>query len=258
MIVLRSLLFNVAFFTWTAALLLAALPLTPLRRGPLFRLGRAWARGNLALLAGLCGLGYEIRGRANLPATPCILAAKHQSAWDTMIFLLLVDGPSFVFKKELLWVPLFGWYLQRAGCIAIDRKGGARALRRMVEAARRALRRGQYIVIFPEGTRVAPGHKRPYHPGAAALYTQLGVPVVPVAVDSGLYWGRRSFRKRSGRIVLELLPPIAPGLPRRRFAAELETAIEEASARLLAEARPSAAPPAAVVEKPVSNGGEAQ
>lgn len=256
MIALRSLLFNLAFYVWTTAMLLVALPLALLPRGALFATGRVWARGCLALLSRLCGLTYEIRGRRHLPATPCILAAKHQSAWDTIVFALLVDGPSFVFKKELLWIPLFGWYLRRAGCIAIDRKGGARALRHMIAAARLALRRGQSIVIFPEGTRVAPGQTRPYHPGVAALYTQLDVPVVPVAVNSGLFWGRRSFHKRPGRIVLEILPPIAPGLPRRRFTATLESAIETASRRLREEVAPQGGAPAARVDKPVSKGAE--
>lgn len=258
MIALRSLLFNVAFFAWTTMMLLVTLPMIVAPLHAFVKLGRIWARGCLALLSGLCGLRHEIRGGAHLPAQPCILAAKHQSAWDTIIFLLLVDTPSYVFKKELLWVPLFGWYMLRAGSIAIDRRGGAGALRQMIESAREALRRGQFIVIFPEGTRVAPGRRRPYHPGVAALYSQLDVPVVPVAVNSGLYWGRRRFRKRPGRIVLEFLPPIAPGLPRRDFAAALETAIETASDRLLAEAQPPAGQAATPVDKPVSNGANPQ
>lgn len=258
MIVLRSLLFNLTFFAWTTTMLIAALPMAMLPREIMFKIGRIWARGCLSLLSKLCDLHYEIRGRTHLPATPCILAAKHQSAWDTIVLVLLVDGPSYVFKRELLRIPLFGWYLQRAGCIDIDRKGGSRALRRMIEEARQALQRGQSIVIFPEGTRVAPGHRRPYHPGVAALYTHLDVPVVPIAVNSGLFWGRRSFRKRPGRIVLELLPPIAPGLTRRRFTAELETAIESASDRLLQEGRPSESPAATPVENSVRKGGEPQ
>ena len=136
-----------------------------------------------------------------------------------------------------MWIPLLGWYMVRAGCIPIDRRAGPKALRRLIVRAKQALARGQTIVIFPEGTRVAPGAQRPYLPGVAALYSQLNVPVVPVAVNSGLFWGRRSFRKRPGRIVLEFLPPIAPGLPRRDFATKLQQRIETASNALLIEAR---------------------
>jgi len=257
-IVLRSLLFNVAFFAWTAAMLVVTLPMAVLPKRFLHKIGYLWAQGCLALVAWICDLHSEIRGRANIPAGPCILAVKHQSAWDTIVFLLLLEQPSYVFKKELLWLPLFGWYMLRAGSIPIDRKGGSAALRRMIRRAQQAVQRGQPIVIFPEGTRVAPGRRRPYHPGVAALYTHLGVPVVPVAVNSGLFWGRRSFHKRPGRIVLEMLPPIAPGLPRRRFSAELETAIESASERLLEEARTQAGPGSAPVENPVRKGGEPQ
>jgi 1-acyl-sn-glycerol-3-phosphate acyltransferase len=236
MIALRSLLFNVLFSVWTAIVLIACLPML-MPASATIRAGRVWAKVSLAMLAAICGLRHEIRGLANLPSGPCMIASKHQSAWDTLIFPLLVDGPAYVYKRELRWIPLFGWYLTRAGCIPIDRAGGPKALRHMIEHARASLALGHKVIIFPEGTRVAPGDHRPYHPGVAALYGQLAVPVAPVAVNSGLYWGRRSFRKRPGTIILEILPPIAPGMRRREFAAELERRIETASDALLAEAR---------------------
>lgn len=237
MIWLRSLLFNVLFFAWTTVMNVVCVPALALPQPVVLGAARLWIRGVLLLLAGICGLRHEVRGAENLPAGPCIVAAKHQSAWDTLIFILLLDKPSYVFKRELLWLPLFGWYVARSGCIPIDRAGGPVALRRMVRAARRAVDQGRTIVIFPEGTRVAPGARRPYHPGTAALYAQLGVPVVPVAVNSGLYWGRRSFLKRPGRIALEFLRPIAPGLTRAVFTRELEHRIETASECLAAEAQ---------------------
>ena len=237
MTTLRSLTFNVLFILWGAAIHIVCLPILVLPRGATIRAGRLWASVSLGLLAVLCGLRHEIRGRSNLPDGPCIIAAKHQSAWDTLIFPVLLDGPAFVFKRELMWVPLLGWYMVRAGCIPIDRRAGPKALRRLIARAKQTVARGQSIIIYPEGTRVAPGAKRPYLPGVAAIYGQLGVPVVPVAVNSGLFWGRRSFRKRPGRIVLEFLPPITPGLDRKTFAAELEQRIENASDALLAEAR---------------------
>ena len=232
MIGLRSLAFNIAFFAWSAASMIVFLPLL-IRPGPLLlAAARLWSRGSLGLLAVLCGLRYQVRGLANLPKGPCILASKHQSAWDTLIFAVLVKGPCFVFKRELMWVVPFGWYIARAGGVAIDRTGGAAALRSMIRAAQQRIRDGRKILIFPEGTRVAPGQRRPYHPGTAALYARLGVPVVPVALNSGLFWGRRSFAKVPGVITIEFLPPIPPGWPRRKFAAELERRIEQASERL--------------------------
>ena len=244
MTTLRSLLFNAIFFGWTTVVAILAVPLLLLPRAAVRKVGRFWAWANLRLLQVICGLGHEIRGWEHLPAGPCIIAAKHQSAWDTLIFNVLVEAPGYIFKKELLKIPLFGRYMLAAGCIPIDRGGGAGALRRLIGDARGALEEGRKIVIFPEGTRVAPGARRPHHPGTAALYTQLGVPVVPVVVNSGLYWGRRSFLKRPGRIVLEFLPPIPPGLPRKAFAAELERRIEEATSRL-----PGIGPAAAAEDK---------
>ncbi len=235
MIGLRSAVFTVLFVIWTAIVLIACLPI--LTSKAIIRAGRIWARVSLAMLRGICGLDHEIRGLANLPSGPCMIAAKHQSAWDTLIFPLLVDGPGYVYKRELRMIPLFGWYLTQAGCIPIDRAGGPKALRRMIEHARRSLEQGRTIIIFPEGTRVAPGARHPYHPGVAALYRQLNVPVVPVAVNSGSFWGRRALAKRPGHIVLEFLPPIPPGQDRREFSAELERRIEEASNALLAEVR---------------------
>jgi 1-acyl-sn-glycerol-3-phosphate acyltransferase len=200
--------------------------------------GRLWQRGVQRLLAVLAGLTYEVRGRERIPATPAIFAFKHQSAWETLVLLLVLKDPAIALKRELTQIPLFGWYLLRAGMIRIDRAGGARALRALVDDARAALARGCSIVIFPEGTRAPVGERNPYHPGVAALYRQLDCPVVPVALNSGLFWRRRGFIKRPGRIVVEFLPPIAPGLDRKAFMAELEQRLEGATERLIAEARP--------------------
>ena len=237
MLALRSLTFNNAFFLWSTLVQVLFLPSLLFPVAVVAWVQRLWIGGALALLAGICGLRHEIRGLEHLPPGPCIIASKHQSAWDTLVFAVLFHGPGFVVKRELLWIPLFGWYIQRTGCIPIDRKGGASALKRMIAHAREAIGNGQHIIIFPEGTRVAPGQRRPYHPGVGALYGQLGVPVVPVALNSGLFWGRRTFLKKPGRITLEFLEPIAQGLSRKDFTAELERRIETASARLLAAAQ---------------------
>ena len=164
--------------------------------------------------------------------TPAIYAAKHQSAWETLFLSRYLGFPAFVLKQELLSIPLFGWFLKKSGMIAVDRKGGASALRAMARQATETLESGRSILIFPEGTRVPPGQTRPYQPGVAALYTQQKVPLVPVALNSGLFWGRRAFIKKSGTIVVEILPPIPPGLDRKAVMKELENRIETAAKAL--------------------------
>ena len=237
MLFVRSLLFNLALWLWTGLMVLVALPLLAAPRQQMVAIGRRWEQGAQSLLARLAGLTYEVRGRERLPAQPAIFAFKHQSAWETLVLHLLLADPAIVLKRELTLIPLFGWYLRHAGMIGIDRAGGARALRALVEDSRAALARGSPIVIFPEGTRAPVGERNPYQPGVAALYRQLDCPVVPVALNSGLFWPRRSFIKRPGRIVVEFLPPIAPGLDRDAFMTELEQRLESATERLIAEAR---------------------
>lgn len=247
----RSLAFNVAFFAWTAILATIGSPILLARRTASMRFGRFWARSVLFLLRVVVGLDHQVRGLDRIPRGGCIIAMKHQSTWDALILPVVLGDPACVVKRELLSIPFYGWYAARAGSIPIDRKAGAGALRRMVAAARPVAALGRPIVIFPEGTRVPPGTRLAYQSGVAALYQALALPLVPAAVNSGLFWGRRSFIKRPGRIVLEFLEPIPGGWPRRRMMAELEHRIETAAAALLREgdpARPSSAiPPAATL-----------
>jgi 1-acyl-sn-glycerol-3-phosphate acyltransferase len=238
MILLRSLAFNLALYLVTAAQAILGLPVMLLPRRLAYRFGRSWADLILRLCAAIAGLGYEVRGREHLPKGPAIIAMKHQSAWDTFAVAVVFDDPAIVLKQELLWIPFYGWYLWKSGMIAIDRKAGPQALRKLVAAGKRAAAIGRPLVIFPEGTRTAPGTHRPYQPGVAALYRQLDLPLVPVAVNSGLFWARRGFLKRPGRITLEILPPIPPGGERHQVMQELERRIETATARLVAEAQP--------------------
>lgn len=232
----RAFAFNLLFVGWTVIVGVLALPFLVAPRRAAMAFGRWWAKSVLVLLRAVVGLGHEVRGLDRLPPGACIVAMKHQSAWDALILPIVLGDPAIVVKRELLWLPIYGWYAGRAGSIAVDRKAGAAALRRMVAAAREAAAEGRPIVIFPEGTRTAPGTRLSYHPGVAALYQGLQLPLVPAAVNSGLYWGRRSFLKRPGRIVLEFLPPIPPGLPRRAVMQEIETRIEAATAALEKEA----------------------
>lgn len=232
MIVLRALLFNLVFFGSGTLFLSLALPAMLMPRRITIRVGEIWFSFVLTALRLICGISHEIRGRENIPDTRCIIAAKHQSAWDTLAFLTFLDDAAYVIKQELTRIPVYGWLLIKAAMVPVDRDAGAKALRNMVQTARSRLADGRNIVIFPEGTRTAPGERRAYLPGVAALYSQLAVPVVPVALNSGLFWPRRGFLKRPGHIVVEILPPIPPGLPRRDFMLRLESAIEEASAQL--------------------------
>jgi len=251
--ILRATAFNVAFYVWTVALALVGLPFLPFWDEARTRAyARFWERGIHRLLAGLVGLRHEVRGLEHLPATPCIIASKHQSAWETLAFHLLVPNIVVGLKQELVRIPLFGRYLLKAGSIPIDRTSPARAIRSLVEGARRAMARGNHVLIFPEGTRRPVGAPPDYKPGVIALYRALGVPCVPVALNSGLFWGRRSWLKFPGHIVVEFLEPIPPGLDRETFLHTLRERIETASRRLVAEARgelqPAPSPSAAMGE----------
>lgn len=246
MTTLRSLLFNFCFFSWTIILVLAGVPMLFLDRHWIRRLGMAWASGTLWLLRWIIGAEFEVRG-ARLEG-PLLVAAKHQSALDTMIFYLLAADPIYVMKNELHAIPIFGRLARHQKMIIVDRKAGAAAMKQLLTEAQRARDEGRQIVIFPQGTRTAPGvtaAEAPYQPGIAGLYHALKVPVTPIALNSGLVWGRRSFTKLPGRIVVELLPDIPVGLPRAAFMRELERVIEAATIRLEAEAglAPRAAPP---------------
>lgn len=248
MILIRSLAFQALFLTWTLTLSLLYLPLLAGPRRVLVGAARLWLAGNLFLVRVVAGLSWEVRGRENLPPGGVLVAAKHQSAFDTMIFHMLLGDPAFILKKELLRLPFIGWYLSRHRMIAIDRKAGIRALKQMAAEAKDAAAEGRQVVIFPEGTRTAPGDTAPYHSGVAMLYDALGVPVVPVALNSGLFWARESILRRPGRVVVEILPAIQPGMDRRAFLADLQGRIEAATNRLVEEGRaefPHAAPPRA-------------
>lgn len=236
MTVLRSLLFAVTFYVWTALIAVVSLPVLLVSQRGTARVSKVWAIGSLMLLRLAVGLTHEVRGRESLPKGPVIVALKHQSAWDTIALWILLENPAIVLKRSLARIPVFGWYIRRGKAIVIDRSAGAKALRPMVVTARAAVASGRPIAIFPQGTPTLVGARQLYQPGVAALYMQLGLPLVPVALNSGLFWGRRSFLKQPGRILLEFLPAIEPGLDRREVMAKLERRIERATAKLVAEA----------------------
>ncbi len=238
MLWLRSLLFNCCYGLWTAGAHVAALvPFFFGNRAGIAAVAFVWVRGTLFLLRVLCGLGFRELGTEHLPKGQAVIASKHQSAWETLFLTRRFDFPAYVLKRELLALPLFGAFLRAAGMIAIDRAAGPSALKQMLRELRATLGHGRNVVIFPEGTRVAPGKRHKYHSGIAAIYAVLGLPVVPVALNSGLFWGRRAFLKRPGTITIQYLPAIPPGLERKTFMAELERRIETASDALLKQPR---------------------
>ena len=236
-IYIRSATFNVLFYVNLTAHMIVALPTLVLPRRILHIFVRSYALTSLWLLRVVCGTKVEWRGVENIPKAACILACKHQSAWETFSLYAAIDDPTYILKRELMWLPLFGWYMKKEGLIAIDRSAGMAALARMTARARAALTVGRQIVIFPEGTRRLPGAEPAYKPGVVYLYSRAGVPCVPMALNSGLYWPRRSLLRFPGTIVVEILDPIAPGLERDAFARQLEDTIEGATARLIEEAK---------------------
>jgi 1-acyl-sn-glycerol-3-phosphate acyltransferase len=185
----------------------------------------------------ICGIAVEWRGLENIPKGACIVACKHQSMWETFALYLVLDDPVFVLKRELMWIPGFGWYAWKARSIAVDRSAGMRALAYMKRRAQHELANGRQLVIFPEGTRRAPDAEPDYKPGIVHLYANAGSICVPLALNSGLFWPRRSFWRFPGTILVEALAPIEPGLGNRPFLARLEKVLEAATTRLVAEGR---------------------
>jgi 1-acyl-sn-glycerol-3-phosphate acyltransferase len=236
LLLLRSLLFNLLFYVNVTVLMLVSLPALALPHRVHLVCIRAWALSSLWLLRVICGTTIEWRGVQNIPAGGCIVACKHQSFLETFAVYKILDEPTFVLKRELMWIPLFGWHMAKARVIPIDRGAGVAALSRMTARARTLLARGRQVVIFPEGTRRPPGAEPNYRSGIAYLYDKAGVPCVPLALNSGLFWPRRSLLRYPGTVVVEALEPIAPGLDRRVFLGQLQDRLEEASTRLFKEA----------------------
>ncbi len=233
---IRSFLFNMFFYVYTGVVVAVLTLFLVFPRVVFHGLIRGWARGLMMGLRLIAGIRFEVRGLENLNHRGVIFACKHQSAWETGVFFLLVDMPVYVLKKELLSIPVWGWCARKTGMLAVDRSGGASALKQLVRGACQRLDAGDNIIIFPEGTRTIPGRSSPYHPGVAAIYNQAKVPVVPVALNSGVFLGRHSFTKNPGVITIEFLEPIKAGKPRKVFMAELQNTINEASNRLAIEA----------------------
>jgi 1-acyl-sn-glycerol-3-phosphate acyltransferase len=233
-LILRSILFNILFYLNLLIYLIAAIPTFFLSYRGVIVLAKAWGRTNLWLLRVVCCIDVEWIGLEKIPAGPLIVAAKHQSSWETFGLFTLFADPTFIVKRELMWIPWFGWYLWKARMIPVDRGAGTQALVLMTEKARLELKRDRQLVIFPEGTRRAVGAEPAYKFGVAHLYAEIGVPCLPVALNSGLVWPRRKFLRYPGTVRVEILDPIQPGLERGEFFQRLKSDIEATTARLVA------------------------
>jgi 1-acyl-sn-glycerol-3-phosphate acyltransferase len=231
MIMARSWVYTVVFLTWTLTVAVLAIPTLVSRAGALGTI-RFWARGVKAFARAIVGVSYRCEGHEHIPRGPCLIAAQHQSSFETYVLFLEIEKPVFVLKRELAWIPFVGWYIHRAGLVPINRGAGAAAMRQTLRAADAALARGEQVVIFPEGTRTAPGVHREYRPGVYGIYHHCNVTVVPMALNAGYYWGKTRVRKDPGTIVFKFLPPIAPGLDKDAFIATLRRDIEIAAATL--------------------------
>ncbi len=232
MLLLRSTIFNLFFYLWTLFVCIICIPLLVLPPNYVVLAGRLWAHGVVIAARILVGIAWEVRGKEKIPEGACIIASKHQSAFETVVFYLLCQSPVYVLKKELKYLPLFGWYISRIKTIAVDRKAGMRALKDLVRQAQDRLSRGRQIVIFPEGTRVAYGKKGKYQAGLAAIYNNSDAPVVTVALNSGKYWGKNSWIKQPGIITFEFLEVIENGLKKDEFMTRLESSIENGCKKL--------------------------
>lgn len=231
-LLIRSIAFNIAFFAWAFVSAILFIPLFVTSSRASLHAGKPWADVSLLLARIFCGIKYEVRGRENIQNTPVIYASKHQSAWDTLIFLILFPRVAYVLKKELLRLPFWGWYLWRMKMIAIDRSAGASSIKQLIRDGKAVLAEGRPIVIFPEGTRTKHSAAPDYQSGITAMYSSLGVAVVPVALNSGKYWGKNAFFKTPGTIIIEFLPPIPAGLPKKEFIERLQETIETATNKL--------------------------
>ncbi len=239
----RSTLFNVAFYVVTGLMLVFLCPLLVCPRSWAMAALKLHARIALWLQRVIVGTRFEVRGLEHLPVGPVLVASKHQSAWDTFALIPLLRDPALIMKAELMRIPFYGWFSRKFAMIPIRRERRTASLRELIRESRERAEQGREIVIFPEGSRRSPGAPPDFKPGVLLLYDAMNLPCCPVALNSGLFWPRRHFSRYPGTIVVEFLEPIEPGLERKIFRARLESSIEDACDRLLVEAANSASPP---------------
>jgi 1-acyl-sn-glycerol-3-phosphate acyltransferase len=238
MLTVRSALYNVAFYLNLTLWCLVAFPTLILPRRYFMRVAKLWGSTSVWLLKPIAGTGVRWSGLDKLPSGGCIIASKHQSTFETFALFIILKDPAFILKRELMFIPFFGWYLIKGAMIPVRRgQTGREALASMSAKAREAIAAGRQLIIFPEGTRRAAGAPPDYKSGVAHLYAATGATCVPIALNSGVFWPRRALTRRPGTITIEVLDPILPGMRPKAFLAELRARIEAASARLVEEGR---------------------
>jgi 1-acyl-sn-glycerol-3-phosphate acyltransferase len=236
-IFLRSLVYNVLFYLVLAFWITVGIPTFLMPRWGIVWIAQNWARSSIWLMRVVCNTRVEYRGLEKIPDGPLLVASKHQSMWETFALLQFFEQPLFILKRELEWIPFFGWYLIKMNMIGIARGAGGRALKEMARRAGEEVRRGRQLIIFPEGTRTAVDAPPHYKTGVAQVYVDCGVTCLPVALNSGLFWPRRTFMRYPGTLVVEFLDPLPPGLTRREFIARVSAVIEQATSPLVEAAR---------------------
>jgi 1-acyl-sn-glycerol-3-phosphate acyltransferase len=254
-IFLRSLVFNVLFYLVLVFWIIVALPTFALPPRAVFTVAGWWAQSSLFLMRAICNIRVEFRGIEKIPKGPLLVASKHHSFWETFALLRFFERPIFILKRQLTWIPVFGQFLVKTNMIAIDRTAGAKALLNMTRRARDAVRGGAQLIIFPEGTRTPPGAPPAYKTGIAQIYVTCGVACLPVALNSGLFWPRRTFMRYPGTLVVEFLDPLPPGLSRDEFLTRIRTGIEEVTNRLVEAGQAEQAQLFGRVESPASSSG---
>ena len=232
---IKSMMFNIFLALWTIIISLSIVPFYFTKNLKIISiLGSIWAKITIKALYFICDIKYNITGTENIPNTNLfIIASKHQSAWETIFFLQYFKLPVYILKKELTKIPFYGWFLTSMGMIAIDRKGGIKSLKKVLLGVENALSKNRPVVIFPEGTRVKPMTSVKYQSGIAAIYNKFRtIPIIPIAVNSGLYWPKNSWNKFPGTIKVQILKPINPSLKKEEFLTNLKNDIEQASNKL--------------------------
>ncbi len=234
----RALLMMVALYASLLVWMTVGLIVLILPRWFAMKLARSWGLYFVWLSRTVGGINVEFRGRENIPPGPLLVAIKHQSMWETFMLLGMFDDPCFIMKRELAFIPLFGWFIYKMRNVPINRKDGARALIKLTRAANREIHAdgGRQILVFPEGTRRPPGAPRAYKFGIAKLYEGLNVPCLPIGLNTGMFWPRQSLHMKPGTIIIDILPPIPPGLDRNEFFQQVQDQIEASSNRLMVEA----------------------
>ncbi len=236
MTAIRPALYAAWFFITMALYGILGMPIAALSRPGALWVMKGWCSAQRLGLRVLCGVRTEVRGLENLPEGGCLIAMKHQSTYDTLAPFTFLPDPAFTPKEELRRTPIFGYYVQRAGMIFLDREGGAKTMRNLMTKAKAAIAANRQVIIFPEGTRQTVGAEPDYKPGVAGIYSAMKAPCVPVALNTGCAWPGSRFPSKPARVIFEILPPIPAGLPRAEFMQRLERTIETATARLVQEA----------------------